>query len=128
MTRVLLDTQCFLILATEGLSALPKRAQKIVDDAENERLLSAISVTEIAVKANIGKLTLAAKDVSRGAAALRLTLVPYEARHAERVFALPLHHSDPFDRMLIATALVEDVSIISGDRAFKQYRGLRVIW
>ncbi len=45
-----------------------------------------------------------------------------------RLFQLPLHHSDPIDRILIATALVEDIPIIGGDRLFKRYTGLKIIW
>lgn len=128
MARVLLDTQCFVLLATEGLGGLPRRAQRAVDEDDNERLLSAVSITEIAIKVNAGRLRMTGEDVVSGASDLRLTVLPYEARHARRLFALPLHHADPFDRMLIATALAEDIPIISGDRAFKQYQGVRVIW
>ena len=57
-----------------------------------------------------------------------LVNIPYTARHAMQLFDLPLHHYDPFDRMLIATALVEGVPVVTGDREFKRYRGLSVIW
>jgi PIN domain nuclease of toxin-antitoxin system len=45
-----------------------------------------------------------------------------------KLFGLPQHHRDPFDRMLIATALAEDIPVVTSDRRFKDYRGLRVIW
>jgi PIN domain nuclease of toxin-antitoxin system len=54
-------------------------------------------------------------------------LIPFEPRHAIRMFDLPLHHRDPFDRMLIATALSEGVPIITDDKEFNAYRGLKVI-
>ncbi|MBV9267744.1 MAG: hypothetical protein JO061_16365 [Acidobacteriaceae bacterium] len=59
---------------------------------------------------------------------LHLTIVPLTAFHAYRTFGLPRHHNDPFDRLLIATALKEDVPRVATDREFKKYRGLRVIW
>lgn len=58
---------------------------------------------------------------------MRLILIPFEPRHAIRMFDLPLHHRDPFDRMLIATALSEGVPIITDDKEFNAYRGLKVI-
>jgi PIN domain nuclease of toxin-antitoxin system len=59
---------------------------------------------------------------------LSLTVLPLTAEHSLKLFELPAHHSDPFDRMLIATALVEDVAIIASDREFRRYEGLWVIW
>lgn len=55
-------------------------------------------------------------------------ILPFTLQHAYRLFSLPLHHRDPFDRMLIATALVEDIPLAGSDKEFKKYRGLRVIW
>ena len=60
--------------------------------------------------------------------ALVLTVLPLTAEHSPRLFGLPTHHSDPFDRMLIATALVEDVPIVASDREFKRYEGVNVMW
>jgi PIN domain nuclease of toxin-antitoxin system len=59
---------------------------------------------------------------------LALTVIAFEPRHAYRLFTLPMHHGDPFDRMIIATALVEDVPLIGGDRQFARYKGLQAIW
>ena len=56
------------------------------------------------------------------------TVIAFEPRHAYRLFTLPMHHGDPFDRMIIATALVEDVPLIGGDRQFARYKGLQAIW
>ena len=58
---------------------------------------------------------------------MRLTVLPYTTVHAMQMFDLPLHHGDPFDRMLIATALTEDLPILSADAFFREYKGLRVI-
>jgi PIN domain nuclease of toxin-antitoxin system len=60
---------------------------------------------------------------------LMITVIPHTARHARRLYGLPLHHREPFDRMLIATALVEDIPVLTPDREFLKYRdiGLKVI-
>jgi PIN domain nuclease of toxin-antitoxin system len=128
VARFLLDTQAFIVLTTEGLNGFSPRPAGIFGDLENDILLSAVSVTEIAVKSNIGKLAFTTEKVSVGAADLRLTIIPYTQAHANRLFALPLHHRDPFDRMLIATALAENIPLIGADKEFKKYRGLKVIW
>jgi PIN domain nuclease of toxin-antitoxin system len=128
VARFLLDTQAFLVLDTEGLDAFTRNVRGLLVDTDNEFLLSAVSVSEVAIKTSIGKLKSTPKDVSRATVDLRLTLIPYTPAHATRLFRLPLHHRDPFDRMLIATAMAEGVPIIAADRAFKQYRGLKVIW
>jgi PIN domain nuclease of toxin-antitoxin system len=59
---------------------------------------------------------------------LRLTMVPFLANHAMRLFDVPILHKDPFDRMLIATALELEVPIVTPDKAIKQYPGVHVIW
>ena len=135
MARFLLDTQAFLHLYENGLEGLSSRVREALANLENEFLLSTISVTEIAVKVGIKKLVFPKTDlgtpeeeVSRAAEELRITVIPYTLAHANKLFDLPLHHRDPFDRMLIATALGEGVPVISGDAEFNQYNGLQVIW
>ena len=126
--RVLLDSHVFIALAKQGVTALDSRARKLVEEEDNDLLLSSVSIAEIAVKATINKISMSALDVSRAAEDLRISFIGFELRHAMRMFDLPLHHRDPFDRMLIATALSEGVPIISRDGQFKSYRGLKVIW
>jgi predicted nucleic acid-binding protein len=63
-----------------------------------------------------------------GVADLRLRVLPYAAEHAFRLFDLPSHHADPFDRQIIAQALVENVPIVTPDEAFNLYEGLKVVW
>ena len=125
--RALLDTQIFIGLAQQGVESLSSRARKFVEDVDNDLLLSAVSIVEIATKASINKLVINAAETSKAVEDLRLIMIPFEPRYAMRMFDLPLHHRDPFDRMLIATALSEDVPIVGGDSEFKRYRGLRVI-
>jgi len=125
--RVLLDTHIFIVAARNGLADLSPKARKLMEDGEVERILSVVSVTEIAIKARIGKLDLTSDIVTQSIADMRLTLLPYTAKHALRLFDLPLRHSDPFDRMLIATALAENVPILSADRVFSEYPELQLL-
>lgn len=125
---VLLDTQAFYIAATGGVYALPKKVAALLADEETERWISAVSIMEIAIKHNLGKMLLSEKSAQQGVADLRLTVIPFEPRHAYRLFSLPLHHRDPFDRMIIATAVEEGVPLIGADRQFRRYKKLKVIW
>ncbi|MGI9072335.1 MAG: type II toxin-antitoxin system VapC family toxin [Bryobacteraceae bacterium] len=125
--RVLLDTQVFIDLAQQHIERFGSQARKLIEDENSDLLFSAVSITEIAIKASIKKLGITASDVSKAVEDLRLILIPFEPRHATRMFDLPLHHRDPFDRMLIATALSEAVPIITEDVEFKGYRGVKVI-
>jgi PIN domain nuclease of toxin-antitoxin system len=112
----------------DGLDAIPKKVRGLLADVNTEYLFSAVSVMEIALKNGIGKLQMGEAEMRQAARDLRLTIIPFTLQHAYRLFSLPLHHRDPFDRMLIATALVEDIPLVGSDKEFKKYRGLRVIW
>ena len=57
-----------------------------------------------------------------------VTAYPLRQHHTDRLFELPLHHKDPFDRLIISTSLSDDLSVISCDEHFRKYKGLRVIW
>lgn len=125
--RVLLDT-AILIYAVESPERLTKRATTILENAENVLELSAISLSEIAIKRALGKLRLSA-DVARQAVAdLNIRILPYTADHAFQLFDLPLHHADPFDRQIIAQALSEKIPILTSDEKFRLYKGLTLIW
>lgn len=127
--RVLFDTSVFVTASIEGIARLSPSARSIVEDPETDRLLSALSYSEIAIKAGIGKLRMTVDGAREAAAYLRLTLLAFKPQHAERLFTLPVYkdHRDPFDRMLIATALVENLPIVSLDRTFQRYEGLKII-
>jgi PIN domain nuclease of toxin-antitoxin system len=122
--RVLLDTQV-IVQAYLG-EELPKRVRDLLADSETDRLISAVSVMEIAIKAR--KLNMLEANVRHAVEDLRLTILPFTPQHAYRLFSLPEKHRDPFDRMIIATALSENVPLIGADRLFKRYRGLKVLW
>ena len=114
----LLDTQVLITVGLEGLSGIPAKVQRILIDPHAECLLSAVSITEIAIKASIRKLEATPLQLSELISDLKLTVIPFTPWHAYRMFNLPLHHREPFDRMLIATALHEGIPIISGDEKF----------
>jgi PIN domain nuclease of toxin-antitoxin system len=73
-------------------------------------------------------VTFGQDDLNAGITALRLRVLPYTAEHAFRLFDLPLHHGDPFDRQIIAQALAEGIPVVTSDEAFRLYKGLKVIW
>jgi PIN domain nuclease of toxin-antitoxin system len=125
----LLDTMTF-VYAFAAVDELPKRVRKIFDDPKEELFLSTISLCEISIKTSIGKLHLPFDRAREALANLRVTLQEYKEFHVEALFKLPLFvdHRDPFDRMLIAAAVAQDLPIISGDKHFKRYQMLEVIW
>jgi PIN domain nuclease of toxin-antitoxin system len=126
--RVLLDTTTLYAAAgLSGVSFTPK-VRRLLEDPETVRLVSPVSFNEIAIKANNGLTPLTQQHIERLISDLVLTILPLTAEHSFRLFGLPAHHADPFDRMLIATALAEDLAIVASDREFKRYKGLRVIW
>lgn len=94
--------------------------------AADHRVVSAASVWKVAIKRSLGKLeappALAATLADHG-----FELLAVSAQHAEAVASLALHHRDPFDRLLVAQALEERLTLVSGDRAFAAY-GVPVVW
>lgn len=125
--RLLLDTVTFLwsVRTPERLS---RKAMVALEKEENVRELSTLSLSEIAIKEAKGRLNITKEDVAIGLAHLEVRVLSYTAEHALRLFGLPLHHSDPFDRQIIAQALAEDIPVVTSDEVFKLYSGVRVIW
>ena len=125
--RLILDTVTFL-WATSAPERLSRAAMSALRKGTSVREVSVVSLTEIAVKQTRGKLRFSNADAMAGVADLRLRILPYAAEHAFRLFDLPAHHADPFDRQIIAQALVENVTVVTPDEAFNLYKGLKVIW
>jgi PIN domain nuclease of toxin-antitoxin system len=125
--RLLLDTVAF-VYALEAPEKLGKRAAMALDREDSIVELSTISLAEIAIKASSGKLDLSLETISQALIDLDLRLLPYSAEHAFRLFGLPLHHRDPFDRQIIAQALTERIAVVTSERAFSLYDQLKVIW
>lgn len=127
--RALLDTHAFLWFTT-GEAKLSDAARTLITDPRNEILLSLASLWEMAIKASLGKLIL---KPSFDAAILGqmarndIRLLGIEVAHVREVLTLPLHHRDPFDRLLIAQATVEDLPVISIDGMFDSY-SVRRLW
>lgn len=126
--RVLLDTTALYVAAGVSDLAFTPNVQRLLEHSDTTRMVSSVSLNEIAIKANKGLTPLTRKQTERIIFDLDLTVLPLTAEHSFKLFGLPAHHADPFDRMLIATALAEDVAIVANDREFKKYKGLRVIW
>jgi PIN domain nuclease of toxin-antitoxin system len=125
--RLLLDT-AVLIYAVESPERLTKRAIAALGNAENILELSAVSLSEIAIKTALGKLRLSAAVARQAIEDLDIRILPYTADHAFHLFDLPLHHGDPFDRQIIAQALSEKIPIVTCDEKFSLYKGLKLIW
>jgi PIN domain nuclease of toxin-antitoxin system len=127
--RLLLDTHTLLwyALADPKLSAT---AQGLILDPANEILISPASYWEIAIKVSIKKLALHQPYEDFLNACLNrygFVILPVEPRHTAAVVTLPFHHKDPFDRLLIAQALVEVIPILSGDVTLDAY-GVTRLW
>jgi PIN domain nuclease of toxin-antitoxin system len=125
--RLILDTVTF-IWAVSSPQRLSRAAIAALRKQTNVREISVVSLSEIAVKQLRGKLTFSKEDTIVGTADLRLRVLPYAAEHAFRLFDLPAYHADPFDRQIIAQALVENVPVVTPDEAFQLYKGLKVVW
>ena len=127
--RLLLDTHTLLWFLADD-SRLSVKAKVAIEDTVNERWLSPISLLEIALKHRLGKLPLHAPFATMFPAYLLaddIHLLPLEVCHIEPLTTLPLHHRDPFDRVIAATAMVEELTLVSVDPAFDLY-GLNRLW
>ena len=125
MRRFLLDTNVALWLLGDH-ARVSGAAVEALEDERNEIALSAASVWEIAIKRSLGKLTV---EDGWSVALRRLGFdpMPVTALHAEAVERLPWHHRDPFDRLLVAQALVEDRVLVSADSRLRTY-DVDVLW
>ena len=127
--RFLIDTHVVIEIGSiGGLEAMPRRVQRILQDPDADLLLSVVSEAEVAIKSRIGKLQLSKDELALICASASIGSYPLRRQHAQRLFDLPLHHKDPFDRLIISTALSDDLPVISRDKQFRKYRGLKVIW
>ncbi len=125
--RLLLDT-AILIWAVESPERLTKRATAALEDTDNALEVSAVSLSEIAIKTARGKLRLSSTNARQALEDLDIRILPYKADHAFLLFELPLHHSDPFDRQIIAQAFSEKIPVVTSDEKFSLYKGLKIIW
>ncbi|MCC6198403.1 MAG: type II toxin-antitoxin system VapC family toxin [Burkholderiales bacterium] len=127
--RVLVDTHVFLWWV-EGNRTLPAKARAALADRENECWISMATAWELAIKAGLGKLKLVLpvkRYVVDHVAANGFRMLDIRMGHVGRVEALPPHHGDPFDRLLIAQALEEGLAVVTADPVFRKY-GVKRIW
>lgn len=125
--RALIDTHV-LLWYIEGSSKLSKVARELMDSDENIVFFSIVSLWEIAIKLSINKLILekSFSELKELLTELKIRVLPISFRDAEQYLALPLHHRDPFDRMLIAQAITNSLAIVSADHAFDVYPIIRL--
>ena len=126
---LLLDTHTFNWYVTDN-SRLSNQVLEFINDENNEILLSIASLWEIAIKQNLGKLSFNQPFEIFITQQLNLNdfrLLDIKINHIAVVATLPLHHRDPFDRILIAQALVENIFILSADKIFDAYP-IRRVW
>ncbi len=126
---ILLDT-CTLLWFVEGSAKLSSRAKAAIENNDNTPMYSIASVWEMAIKIGLRKLVISRPLYPEFADVITeygFQQLDISYRHASEVTGLPTHHRDPFDRLLIAQALVEDLPIVSHDSAFSHYP-VSLIW
>ncbi|MEK6608398.1 MAG: type II toxin-antitoxin system VapC family toxin [Myxococcota bacterium] len=127
--RCLIDTHAFIWILTAD-PRLSVGARRCFHTRANEFFLSAASVWEMAIKTSLGRLALGVDLdhlVRKEAPARGIAHLPVEPEHALAVAALPFHHRDPFDRLLVAQARLEGLRLLSADAALDKY-GVPRIW
>src|ERR1700741_2994644 len=123
--RLMLDTVTF-IWAAKSPDRISRRARSVMETSALLEI-SSISITEIAIKQARNKLDFSPNNIVASIEDLQLRILPYTANHAFSFFRVSTHHADPFDRMLIAQALSEEIPIITCDEKFRLYKDLKVI-
>ena len=126
--NLLLDTHT-LIWFLEGDCRLGLTAKNYIENANNTNFVSVATFWEIAIKVSIDKLKLqmplqSLKSLIEENA---MEILPITIEHTVLVSQLPFHHKDPFDRLLVAQSIIEDMVLLSGDEKFKSYN-TQVIW
>jgi PIN domain nuclease of toxin-antitoxin system len=125
--KILLDTAVF-IFAAHAPERLTRRASRALTDPDNIRLLSAVSLTEIAIKTALRKLNFSGEMARQALDDLDVGILSFTGQHAFKLFDVPVHLNDPFDRQIIAQGLTEDIPVVTPDREFSAYQDLEVIW
>ena len=127
--NVLLDTHAFLWFI-EDSPKLSAEARSVIEDGSNAPLLNVVSLWEMAIKISLGKLvltepfeTMVPEQLDRNG----IDQLGIDFEHVTQVSKLPFHHRDPFDRLLVAQALVEELPIVSADGSLDAY-GVRRLW
>ncbi len=115
-----MDTHAFIWYTTDS-SRLTATGRSLIDNGENDILLSTASVWEMAIEHSIGRLTFSMpfmESIEQQLAVNRIDIVEITFDHIEVVASLPLHHRDPFDRLIIAQSMAEQIPVLSRDAFF----------
>ncbi len=126
--KVLLDTHS-LIWFFSGNSKLSKTVRELIDDSSQQKLISLVSVWEMGIKQSKGKLTLSLpleEYILEKNKLEDFDILPIKLEHLALIPRLPFYHNDPFDRLLIAQTLTENIPILSIDNVFDQYKVTRI--
>ncbi len=127
--RLLLDTHSFLWYIEDD-DRLSQRAEQMISNIDNEVLLSIGSLWEIAIKYGLGKLRLSrtfSEFIPEQLLINQIDVLPISLPHLTTYTELPFHHRDPFDRLIIAQAMAENIPVVSRDRPLQEYP-IDVIW
>jgi len=127
--RALLDTSSFLWFVS-GSDKLSGPANNFISDFNNQLILSSASLWEIAIKISLGKLELLQpynQFIPQQLEENDIAILSIELRHLNKLIDLPFHHRDPFDRLIIAQAITEELAVISPDQIFVKYP-VKLIW
>jgi len=117
--KLLLDSNAF-IWAYARPTELSTAARRALGDPANDRFIGIASIWEIAIKMSIGKLVLTS-DLAGALSDIAAVPLPISLAHISRAQGLPFHHRDPFDRMMIAQAMEEGLTIVTRDRSVRAY-------
>jgi len=127
--NLLLDSHAFLWFIG-GSASLSQRARELIEDQENTKAVSIASLWEIGIKISLGRLSLAQPFEQMILEQMELNgfgLLPLRIVHIAKVISLPFHHRDPFDRILAAQCMTEEMSVVSVDPVFDKYL-VRRLW
>lgn len=126
--NILLDTHA-LIWFINGDSRLPDKSVKIIKNIEVKCFVSIASIWEIAIKISLGKLELNGgfDEISKIMKSYEIEILPLAFEHIHKLLSLEFFHRDPFDRIIIAQGLVENMIIVSKDENFPKYE-VQLIW
>ncbi|HSG40423.1 MAG TPA: type II toxin-antitoxin system VapC family toxin [Thermoanaerobaculia bacterium] len=127
--KILLDTHCWLWMQAKP-QRLSQQTRALLQDPGNQLYLSAASSWEIAIKYALGKLPLPLPPVEYVLSRMETSgtsPLPVQHSHALHAGSLPLHHADPFDRLLIAQAQLENMELLTADGQFEAYE-VNLLW
>lgn len=129
MNDYLLDTHAFLWFLQKNKRIPPNAVDKI-QDSQYQVYISIVSFWELSIKSSLGKLDLgeSISDLIKRSEGLGFITLDIESSHLEKLASIPFKHKDPFDRLIIAQGITDDLIILSGDRYFKDYTEAQIEW